>query len=273
MAGRQGAAHDFPRQAQGLAIQSRPAARPVWRGLLKLLFLAAPLPLQAADVTNGLVLGYGFERLDEGFVTDSSPSGLNGIRVGNPVLPVQALSLAGHHEALAFDSTQEQFVKVPDAAVLDVNRYTLAAWVRYLPKVHDARWEVLEKAGAYWMNIRTDSRRLRAGGFYGGCQGQSGAKWIYMDSATPIPEKKWTHVASTYDGAVLKIYINGVLDRSLAVTGTTCANKDPLVVGAKFKPSAGISEAYFDGRIDDLRVYKRALSPAEIGRIKAAALF
>jgi hypothetical protein len=113
---------------------------------------------------------------------------------------------------------------------------------------------------------------LRAGAFFGGCQGQSGAKWRFLDSATPIPERKWTHVASTYDGATLRIYVNGVLDHSLAVTGTTCANADALIIGAKVKPSAGISEAYFDGRIDDVRVYRRALSASEIGRIKAAAL-
>ena len=230
-------------------------------------------PGQAADVISGLVLGYGFERLDEGMVTDSSPSMLHGVRVGSPVPPVQALSLAGHGQAMGFEAAQRQFIKVPDAAPLDVNRFTLAAWVRYLPLVHDTRWEVLEKAGAYWMNIRTDSRRLRAGAFFGGCQGQPGSKWRYLDSAKSIPEKKWTHVASTYDGATLRIYINGVLDRSMAVTGATCANADPLIVGAKYKPSANISEAYFDGRLDDVRVYRRALSASEIGRIKASALY
>lgn len=235
--------------------------------------LAAPLPLLAADVTTGLVLGYGFERLDEGLVTDSSPSGLNGVRVGNPVPPVQAPSLPGHGQALAFDGAQQQHVNVADAAALDVNHYTLAAWVRYLPRVHDERWEVMEKAGAYWMNIRTATRRLRAGGIFGGCVGQTGARWRYFDSVTPIPERTWTHVASTYDGATLRIYINGVLDRSAVVSGTTCANTDPLAIGAKIKPSAGIAEAYFDGRIDDVRIYRRALSAAEIKRIRDAALY
>ena len=45
------------------------------------------------------------------------------------------------------------------------------AWVRYLPLVHDNRWEEFEKAGAYRMNIRTDTGRLRVGGFAGGCTG------------------------------------------------------------------------------------------------------
>jgi hypothetical protein len=173
---------------------------------------------------------------------------------------------------MEFDSSQKQYIRVPDAAPLDVNRYTLAAWVRYLPTVHDSRWEVLENAGAYWMNIRTDTRRLRAGAFFGGCQDQPGAKWRFLDSAVPIPARKRTHVASTNHGSTQRIYVNGVLDHSLAVTGTTCANADALIIGAKVKPSAGISEAYFDGRIDDVRVYRRALSASEIGRIKAAAL-
>jgi hypothetical protein len=235
--------------------------------------LALPLPLLAADVTSGWVLGYGFERLDEGLVTDSSPSRLDGVPVGHPVPPQQAPSLYAHGQAFSFDSAQQQYIRVPDAAALDVNRYTLAAWVRYLPNVHDERWEVLEKAGAYWMNIRTDSRRLRVGAFFGACQGQPNAKWRYTDSRTPIPERKWTHVASTYDGAALRIYINGVLDQTLAISGTTCANSEALIIGAKVKPSAGISEAFFDGRLDDLRVYKRALSAGEIQRIKASALY
>lgn len=235
--------------------------------------LAAPLSLLAADVTSGLVLGYGFERLDEGLVTDSSPSGLNGVPVGNPVPPLQAPSLYAHGQAFAFDGAQQQYVRVPDAAALDVNRFTLAAWVRYLPKVRDERWEVLEKAGAYWMNVRTDTRRLRAGAFFGGCQGQPGSRWRYADSRTALVERQWTHVASTYDGAALRIYVNGVLDQTLPVSGATCANAEALIVGAKVKPGAGISEAYFDGRIDDLRVYRRALSAGEIQRIKAAALY
>jgi hypothetical protein len=235
--------------------------------------LALPLPLRAQDVSAGLVLGFGFERLEEGRVIDSSPSALHGVRVGATLLPVQALSLAGHGQALAFDGAQAQYVRVDDARALDVNRFTLAAWVRYLPQLHDTRWEVLEKAGAYWMNIRTDTRRLRAGGFFGGCDPEAAPVWHYLDSVTPIPERKWTHVAATYDGAALSIYINGVLDHQMPLSGITCANAEPLIVGAKVMPSAGISEAYFDGRIDDVRIYRRALSPSAIRRIKRTALY
>lgn len=234
------------------------------------LVLTAPVAHAAAPPTSGWVLGYGFESLQGGVVHDASPSGITGVLRGT-ALPVTAVSKTGHGRALSLDSTKQQFVDVPDSAVLDVDRYTLAAWVRYLPNVHDDRWEVVEKAGAYWMNIRTDTRKLRVGGFYGSCDGQLGNTWRYVDSVKTIPAKTWVHVASTYDGATLKIYINGVLDRSLAVSGRTCVNAEPVTIGAKNKTSAGLVEAYFDGRIDDFRIYSRALTVAEIKAVRAAA--
>jgi Concanavalin A-like lectin/glucanases superfamily len=234
------------------------------------LLLAAPGAQAAPPPTSGWVLGYGFESVQGGVVHDASPSAITATLRGT-TLPVTATSRAGHGRALALDSAKRQFVDVPDSAVLDVDHYTLTAWVRYLPKVHDDRWEVVEKADAYWMNIRTDTRKLRAGGFFGSCDSGVKGTWRYVDSATAIPAYTWVHVASTYDGATLRIYVNGVLDRSLAVTGRTCANAEPVAIGAKNKTSAGLLEAFFDGRIDDFRIYDHPLTAAQIKAVRAAA--
>lgn len=218
----------------------------------------------------GLVLGYGFERVGAGTVADSSPSGLTGHLMG--ITPSgRATSVSGHGKALTFASAQHQFVDAGSAAPLDVNQFTLAAWVRYLPNVHDDRWEVLEKAGAYWMNIRTDTRKLRVGGFFGGCTAV-GNVWQFLDSKKAIPASTWVHIAGTYDGKALRIYINGVLDNTRAVTGKTCVNTSPLGIGAKNHTAVNQIEAYFDGRIDDLRVYNRPLSAAEIKTARTTAL-
>ncbi len=232
-------------------------------------YVASATPAHAA-VDTGLVLGYGFERLGAGLVTDSSPSHLDGTRSGSPALPGQAAGPQGHGKALLFDSAQHQFVDAGDAAALDVDHFTLAAWVRYTPNVHDDRWEILEKAGAYWMNIRTDTRQLRFGGFFGGCSGSN--HWFYLDSKKVLPASTWVHVAGTYDGKMLRIFVNGVQNAALAVTGTTCANTEPLGIGAKNRTATGVVEAYFDGRIDDLRVYGRALSGAEIKTVRTTPL-
>jgi hypothetical protein len=117
---------------------------------------------------------------------------------------------------------------VPDADPLDVNHYTLAAWVRYLPD-DQARQEVLEKAGSYWMNIRLDTGQLRAGGFYGGCVTSPLRKtWWFLDSTAVIAPDTWTHVASTYDGQYLRVYVNGEPSGQLlvpsAALGPVCRN-------------------------------------------------
>lgn len=237
-----------------------------WGVPLLAMVIAGP----AAATEPRLVLGYGFQRLAGSQVVDSSPSKMNGRLLGSPALPQQATGPARHGLALNFDSTQRQHVNAGAAEVLNVDRFTLAAWVNYVPNVHDTRWEVIEKAGAYWINIRTDSRRVRVGGFFGGCSGNN--VWRYMDSNRTIPANRWVHVASSYDGATLRLYVNGTLDRTLAVSGRTCANTMPLIIGAKFRPDTRELEALFDGRIDDLRVYDRALSAAQIRAVKGASL-
>jgi Concanavalin A-like lectin/glucanases superfamily len=252
-----------------------PGLRGAGRRYRLALGLAADLVLATSvwAAEPNLVLGYGFERFAGAGqqAVDASASGLNGQLVGTPTLPVAAPSVAGHGQALDFDSARKQFVNAGDANALDVDRYTIAAWVRYRPNVHDERWEVLEKAGAYWMNIRTADRKLRAGGIYGACSG-AGSKWVFVDTVSAIPATRWVHLASTYDGTTLRVYINGVLDVSKPVSGRTCANAQPLAIGAKYKPAEGVLEALFDGRIDDVRVYNRALSAAEIQTMRRQAV-
>ena len=70
----------------------------------------------------------------------------------------------------------------------------------------------------------------------------------------------WTHVASTFDGAVIRLYINGVQVASTAFSGTMVPSTGALRIGGN---SLFVTE-YFTGRIDEVRIYDRALSAAEI---------
>lgn len=233
------------------------------------LAVIAPAASGAAAPAAGLRVAYGFGSITAGTVADSSPAHLNGALQGT-TRPVLGAGPSGHGRAISLDSTRRQYVEVADSPILDVDHYTIAAWVRYLPKVHDERWEVLEKADAYWMNIRTDTRRLRVGGFYGGCTGKAGVTWFYVDTSVPIKASTWTHVASTYDGTTLRAYVDGVQRAALRVSGRTCSNGEVLAIGAKKSSKAAAPEAYFDGRIDDVRVYDRALTAAQIRALRSA---
>jgi hypothetical protein len=220
-------------------------------------------PAIAAPTTTGLVLNYGFDA-DTGVVArDSSTNAINGTYVNTTAAAARSPGVAGRGSAITLVGAQHQYVAVPERNALDVDRFTVAALIRYTGVENDktlGRWEVLEKAGAYWVNVRTDGH-VRVGGFFGGC---TSSAWRFLDSDVVVPTNTWTHVASTYNGSTLTVWVNGVRHGSMPVTGRTCSNNRPLAVGAKNYPGAGLLEAFWDGQLDDVRIYRRALSATEI---------
>ncbi|HQQ12147.1 MAG TPA: LruC domain-containing protein [Bacteroidales bacterium] len=69
----------------------------------------------------------------------------------------------------------------------------------------------------------------------------------------------WYHLAMTYDGAALKIFINGQLKNTAAVSGALKVNGRAFSIG-----SDNAAQKFFNGQIDDVRYYGKALSPIEI---------
>ena len=81
-----------------------------------------------------------------------------------------------------------------------------------------------------------------------------------LTSATALTTGTWYHVAATYDGAKMRIYINGVLKDSMAATGYVLA-KGQFILG---RDSIASATSYFDGNIDEMRVWTLARTQAEI---------
>src|SRR5262249_36921914 len=69
----------------------------------------------------------------------------------------------------------------------------------------------------------------------------------------------WTHLAETFDGSVLRLYVNGALAGSVAQAGTLSTSIDPLQIGGD-----SIFGQQFAGVIDEVRVYNVALTPTQI---------
>ena len=225
------------------------------------------IPADAATApTTGLVLNYGFDD-DAGTVArDSSANQINGTYHNTTAEAARSPGVPGRGSAIRLDGTSHQWISVPERNALDVNRFTVAALVTYTGIQNDktlGRWEVLEKAGAYWINVRVDGH-VRVGGFFGGCTGSS---WKYLDSNVAVPVNTWTHLAGTYNGSRLVVWINGARAGSRSITGVTCNNNQPLAVAAKNAPAKFLLEAFWDGQLDDVRVYRRALSATEIQRL------
>jgi hypothetical protein len=68
-------------------------------------------------------------------------------------------------------------------------------------------------------------------------------------------------LARTYNGTTLRLYVNGLLVSTRPQTGTIPISTSPLQIGGDT-----IYGQYFPGRIDEVRIYNRALSTADIQR-------
>jgi hypothetical protein len=90
---------------------------------------------------------------------------------------------------------------------------------------------------------------------------------VGLDGTTQIPLNLWTHLAATYDGTTLRLYVNGVLVNSRSASGPLIVSTGTLRIGG----NSAWGE-FFQGRIDEVRVYNRALTPAEIQADLAAAI-
>jgi hypothetical protein len=87
----------------------------------------------------------------------------------------------------------------------------------------------------------------------------------HLQAATPLPVGRWVHLAGAFDGAIMRIYVDGRECGSLERPGPVKPNECRLCLG---NYAAGHA-AYFDGWLDEVRIYGRALAAAEVRALSA----
>jgi hypothetical protein len=85
----------------------------------------------------------------------------------------------------------------------------------------------------------------------------SGSLWVQSQSTVPL--QQWVFVTGTYDGSNLRIYYNGTLERIASLSGTIVHNALKIYIG-----SFDNGQQRFCGKIDEVRISNRALSPSWI---------
>lgn len=83
-----------------------------------------------------------------------------------------------------------------------------------------------------------------------------------------LPTTSWSFVAATYDGSEVKLYINGTLKSAETVSGTINTNSLPLRIGADNE----VTPSYFNGKIDEVRIYNGALSASDVQALYSAQI-
>ncbi|MHB1463264.1 MAG: LamG-like jellyroll fold domain-containing protein [Armatimonadota bacterium] len=131
-------------------------------------------------------------------------------------------------------------------------------------------WVYTDKANQSdrWMLNRILSGRLDTGYRLGLSDGHVTfamplTEWSHhVSTSRLLPVGKWVYLAVTYDNRTIRIYIDGVESASLERGGPVKGNDLNLCIG-NFDPG---HRAFFQGKIDEVKLYNRALSPAELRR-------
>ncbi len=196
---------------------------------------------------SGLVAAYSFGEASGTKAVDASGKGNHGTISG-----ATRITQGKFGKALSFDGLND-WVTVKDTASLDLTTgMTLEAWV--YPTVFPSDWRTIlhKEVYRYYLTAGSNIDTPAAGGTY-----TSGNQNVYAGSSLPV--NTWTHLAVTYNSASVRLYINGTQVAAKAQTAPLTASTGALRIGG-----SQTYGALFKGRIDEVRVYNRALSGSEI---------
>lgn len=153
------------------------------------------------------------------------------------------------------------FVTIPAAASLNLTTgMTLEAWV--YPTATRRNWSTIlmkEQPRRLAYALYAASRHSRPGVYFNTWTSAKVERGRGTTGPSPLRLNTWSHLAGTYDGVTLKLYVNGVPVVEKAFSGSIQASTGALRIGGN-----GLWGEYFQGRIDEIRIYNRALSQTEI---------
>ncbi len=209
--------------------------------------------LSANEIFNrynnyGLVGAWNFDEGTDSTVADCSGNGIDGTISG-------ALWVSGKLDmGLSFDG-EDDYVTIPHDDSLNItDEITVEAWI-YPNEVEEnyvivgkhtsTSWELGISGGSVCLNV-----------IEGGVQYNR-----LIGGEAEVTQDAWNHVVWTYNSStgINKVYVNGVEGQSVTTSGLLGTDDAPIYVGRRYYNTLN-----FDGLIDEVKIYKRALSATEV---------
>ncbi len=203
-----------------------------------------------AAPTTDLVAAYAFNEGAGTTTGDTSGNANTGTLTNGPTWNATGKFGA----AVSFDGVND-LILVPASASLNLSTaMTLEAWVN--PTATLSGWKAIlqKEADAYFLTASSSQQNRPASG---ATFGTTCCTNVYATAA--LVPNTWTHVAATYNGTLIQLYINGGLVSSMPATGLIQTTTTSLRIGGNTYPTE-----FFQGLIDEVRIYNRALSAAEV---------
>ena len=237
--------------------------------LLSIFFLIVfPIFAQAA-INDGLIAYWNFDACD---LEDSGPAGFNaGAMLGDPMCVQGAQGFA-----FAFDGVDD-FIRIPDVPV-EPTQHSYALWFRpaedldsnsprqdllYADVDIDIILQTLGRPHITLNHPNNDKELDGKIGFHPHIIPDNGGNPLAPDSIKSSTDtwqaNRWYHAAFTWDGATFRIYIDGALEQTFTLPSGVSNTYEGIVLAVR-----GNEEFFFNGSLDEVRIYDRVLTPEEV---------
>jgi hypothetical protein len=165
---------------------------------------------------------------------------------------------APRQDYLQFDGADDVFSVLDDATLDIAAAITLEAWIKPDTLANSKSQDrVVTKGSNYEMTVSTGDT---------GCIGDGDVQWRASVAGSDqricggfLTLGEWHHVAGVYNGSAMVLYVDGIEVARLARSGAMATNNEVLRIGNR-----GTIDRPFDGAIDEVRIWNRALTPAEL---------
>jgi beta-galactosidase len=132
---------------------------------------------------------------------------------------------------------------------------TVSAWIKSSSET-DAYACVVAKGVTAWRLIRGNLDNTMWFHF----NPADGSTEFQANGTKSVLDGQWHHVMGIYDGSYIRLYVDGQLDASAAITKTLRTSADAVYIGSRV---GRLSDRSWNGQIDEVRIYSRAMNDAE----------
>ncbi|MGH2613206.1 MAG: LamG-like jellyroll fold domain-containing protein [Rhabdochlamydiaceae bacterium] len=234
-------------------------------GLLFFFFLLLFQNVYTSNAAGNLVAYWKFDETSGMTATDSSGNGntgtLNNSAITHSTSIVAPITCFSNPASLHFPGVQADYVSVPDNSSFDpATQITIAFWMN--PDTVSINYQHM--VFKYNGNLTAYGVWLHNANVYMETNNNS----IHsLTSNATVSVGDWHYIAVTFDGTTQKLYIDGSLDNEATPSGMTGISYGTDPSEYPLKIGSGDYNNGFEGYIDDVRFYDRALSASEISNL------
>ncbi len=224
---------------------------------------AAPVSTMPPDLKSNLVLYFNFDSQPSADkLTDLSGQGNNGDAVN-----VQ-WTADGHRGGALTLSPNDSHIRVSNNDSLNPPQFTLYAWIKTSRADHYWR-RIFDKGlfhNEFALSVAGDWTKWNPPAKFRGFIDFETLKSVATKSRRSVADGQWHQIVATYDGQDKRLFVDGQLQGTTHCPDISLGNNLDLVIGGFTDPDPQNDDphASFDGSLDEVMMFNRALSPEEV---------